>query len=202
MLLDQYGKPMQTASTNAVSTVRRAVRGRYDAERSVELHWAGADSLSANSSNTYAVRKRLRERSRYEVANNSYARGIVNSLANFTIGSGPTLQVTYCGRQDDPTVDMDAIRSAIKDVERKWRDWAYVRQLNRKIHTMCLANIVDGEGFARFVTSPKANMITQSNLTSGVMRLITLTTYQRWVSVQMIPVSELIPRVSFSVRIH
>ena len=40
-----------------------------------------------------AVRRTLRNRARYEVANNSYARGIVLTLANDSIGTGPRLQL-------------------------------------------------------------------------------------------------------------
>ena len=56
-------------------------------------HWANADGLSANAANSPEVRRTLRNRSRYEVANNSYARGIVLTLANDAIGTGPRLQL-------------------------------------------------------------------------------------------------------------
>ena len=58
--------------------------GRYDAAITNDdnrRHWAAADHLSANSANSAAVRRTLRARARYEVANNSYARGIVLTLA-------------------------------------------------------------------------------------------------------------------------
>ena len=38
-------------------------------------HWANADGLSADSAATPTTRRVLRNRCRYEVANNSYARG-------------------------------------------------------------------------------------------------------------------------------
>ena len=59
---------------------RSIVRARYDAAVTNEdnrRHWANADGLSANASNNSEVRRVLRNRARYEVANNSYARGIV-----------------------------------------------------------------------------------------------------------------------------
>ena len=56
-------------------------------------HWANADGLSANAANSPEVRRVLRNRSRYEVANNSYARGIVLTLAHDVIGTGPRLQM-------------------------------------------------------------------------------------------------------------
>ena len=72
------------------------VRGRYDAAATTDenrRHWANADLLSANAANSPQVRKTLRSRARYEVANNSYARGIVSTLANDCIGTGPRLQM-------------------------------------------------------------------------------------------------------------
>jgi len=51
-------------------------------------HWANADGLSADSAASADVRRTLRNRARYEVANNSYARGIVLTLANDTIWDG------------------------------------------------------------------------------------------------------------------
>ena len=72
------------------------VRGRYDAAATTEenrRHWANADLLSAGAANSPQVRQVLRSRARYEVANNSYARGIVLTLANDCVGTGPRLQM-------------------------------------------------------------------------------------------------------------
>ncbi|MFW6119172.1 MAG: hypothetical protein ACOC7S_02450 [Planctomycetota bacterium] len=48
-----------------------------------------ADALSADAAANADVRRTLCNRSRREVANNSYARGIVLTLANDTVGTGP-----------------------------------------------------------------------------------------------------------------
>ena len=72
------------------------VRAKYDAAQTTpdnRRHWANADSLSPNAALTPQVRRTLRNRARYEVANNSYAKGIVLTLANDTIGTGPRLQM-------------------------------------------------------------------------------------------------------------
>jgi hypothetical protein len=72
------------------------LRARYDAAATTDdnrRHWANADGLSANAANSAEVRRILRNRARYEVANNSYARGIVLTLANDVIGTGPRLQL-------------------------------------------------------------------------------------------------------------
>jgi capsid protein len=68
------------------------VRGKYDAAQTTHenrRHWANADHLSANAAVGADVRRILRSRARYEVANNSYAKGIVLTLANYVVGTGP-----------------------------------------------------------------------------------------------------------------
>ena len=65
----------QTRSLPAV------VRARYDAAQTTAenaRHWAMADALSADGAASPDVRRKLRERARYEVANNSYAKGIAD----------------------------------------------------------------------------------------------------------------------------
>lgn len=157
MLVDQFGRPMKPVA--APEQVRQVVRARYDAERSQDEHWANADSLSARTANSYSVRKRLRERSRYEVANNSYASGIVSTLANYTVGHSVNLQLIYHGDKDSETM-----RLAAKKVEKLWSNWAYVRKLGQKLQTMCMASIVDGEAFARFGTATRRSMLTPVEL--------------------------------------
>jgi hypothetical protein len=75
---------------------RRLVVAKFDSAKTTpenRKHWANADGLSPNASINPEVRRVLRNRARYEVANNSYAKGIVLTLANDTIGTGPRLQM-------------------------------------------------------------------------------------------------------------
>ena len=70
---------------------KQLVRARFDAAQTTRdnwRHWSAADHLSADMEAAPEVRRTLRMRSRYEVANNSYARGLVQMLANDTIGTG------------------------------------------------------------------------------------------------------------------
>ncbi len=116
----------------------RVVRGRYDAAATTEdnrRHWANADGLSANATNSPEVRRVLRNRARYEVANNSYARGIVSTLANDTIGTGPRLQML--------TPDAAANRF----VEREFVCWTHAVRFAEKLRTMRVARAEDGEAF-------------------------------------------------------
>ncbi len=78
-----------------------SIRARYDAAATTDAnrkHWANADGLSADAAASPEVRRILRNRARYEAANNSYAAGIVATLANDVVGTGPRLQVLT----DDP----------------------------------------------------------------------------------------------------
>jgi lambda family phage portal protein len=117
----------------------RMLRARYDAASTTpdnRRHWANADGLSANAANSPDVRRILRNRSRYEVANNSYAKGICLTLANDVIGTGPRLQML--------TPDTDANRM----VEHEFSTWSQAVNLAERLRTMRLARASDGEAFA------------------------------------------------------
>ena len=80
-----WSKPKKVQAVRPVMIVR----GRYDAAQTTpdnRKHWANADHLSADAAATPEVRRALRNRARYEVANNRYARGIVLTLANDVTG--------------------------------------------------------------------------------------------------------------------
>ena len=71
------------------------IRAKFDSAQTTpdnRRHWANADGLSADVAASPDIRRTLRNRARYEVANNSYARGIVLTLANDVTGTGPRLQ--------------------------------------------------------------------------------------------------------------
>jgi lambda family phage portal protein len=124
----------------------RVVRARYDAavtNPDNRRHWANADGLSANAANSAEVRRVLRNRARYEVANNSYARGIVLTLANDVIGTGPRLQLL--------TEDVDANRR----IEREFGRWATAIRLAEKLRTMRCARATDGESFALLTSNAR-----------------------------------------------
>ena len=124
---------------------RRVVLGRYDAAATTDenrRHWANADHLSANAANNPSVRRILRARSRYEVANNSYARGVVLTLANDVVGTGPRLQLL--------TGDDAANRS----VEQAFARWAQAVRLAEKLRTMRMARAESGEVFALLTANP------------------------------------------------
>lgn len=123
----------------------RQIVARYDAAQTTSensSHWAYADSLSATAANSPGVRKKLRDRARYEFANNSYLHGMVRTLANRTIGTGPTLQV----KTGNPETD--------NIIERGFARWSKAVKLAKKMHTMRVARCRDGEVFGLLTTNP------------------------------------------------
>lgn len=122
------------------------MRARYDAAATTDDNaklWANADGLSARAANNPEVRRTIRNRARYEVANNCYARGIVNTLANDVIGTGPRLQL----KLKDPAVN--------ERLEQLFNCWAREVRLAQKLRTARIAKCVDGEAFLQLRTNPK-----------------------------------------------
>jgi lambda family phage portal protein len=134
-----FGRRRPDAAIHSASGVRRSVRAKYDAAITNDdnmRHWALADGLSADAAASPMVRRTLRNRARYEVANNSYARGIVLTLANDCVGTGPRLQLTAISGTD------------ARFVERAFSDWARTIDLAEKLRCMRIAIAEDGETFA------------------------------------------------------
>jgi lambda family phage portal protein len=123
----------------------RIVRAKYDAAATNSdnrRHWANADGLSANAANSPEVRRVLRNRARYEIANNSYARGISLTLANDVVGTGPRLQL------------LTADSEANSRIEQAFMQWSKAVGLAEKLRTMRLARASDGEAFGILTSNP------------------------------------------------
>lgn len=115
------------------------VRARYDGAMTTDenrKHWSNADFLSADAANNPAARRMLRIRTRYEVANNCYARGITLTLADDVVGTGPRLQMSTGDESTDAAL------------EASWRAWSRAVGMPEKLRTMKLAKTGDGETFA------------------------------------------------------
>jgi lambda family phage portal protein len=151
-ILDAYGRPITARPTG-----RKRVRASYDAAADTtrnERHWANADGKSAAAATSHEVREKLRKRARYAChESNSYAAGIVRTLANDTIGTGPRLQLMIPQRSD-----------ASRQIEREFMLWVYESRLAEKLRTKRIAKAVDGESFAAFVTNPALRTRVQLDL--------------------------------------
>lgn len=139
-----FGKKKSPA-VKAILGLPRWIRARFDAAQTTKdnaRHWAAAEFLSADAEADSATRKILRTRARYEVQNNSYARGIVSTLANDTVGTGPRLQMLF----KDEKLN--------KEIERDFAAWAKRTHLAAKLRTVRMAQCQDGEAFILLAQNP------------------------------------------------
>lgn len=135
--LDAHGARLLRAARRVLST--------YDAAETNDgnrRHWAGAGGESADAAMSLENRRRLRNRSRYECMNNSYARGIVNTLANDCIGTGPRLQM------------QTGLKAVDEAIERAFADWCTSIALCDKLLAMRTARVESGEVFAVLGRNP------------------------------------------------
>jgi lambda family phage portal protein len=122
------------------------LRMKYDAAQTTPenaRHWSMADNLSADGSMTPEIRRTLRNRSRYEVNNNAYARGMVLTLADVCIGTGPRLQMLSEDKEFNSIV------------ETEFAAWAETVRLAEKLKTLRMAKIADGEAFCAILRNPR-----------------------------------------------
>ena len=146
-------KPIRISSLRMIP-VRRLL-ARFDSADTTDnnrRHWARADSLSADAAASSGVRHILRNRCRYEVANNSYARGIVLTIANDAIGTGPRLQMLSPDEAFNHVVEHD------------FHQWAQAVELAVKLRTMRMARTQDGEAFGILATNPRVEHPVQLDL--------------------------------------
>jgi len=115
-------------------------------------YWASADALDADSAHSKGVRQRLVTRSRYEVGNNGYTDGIVQTHANHLVGVGPKLRMQTRSR------GFNAI------VEAAWKAWAKETQFRRKFWCMAHAHTQDGEAFGVIRNNPAMRELTQLDI--------------------------------------
>lgn len=116
----------------------KIVRARFDAAQTNDhnsMHWAMSDGLSARAAHNPGVRKKLRERSRYEIENNSWLNGIVNTLSHHTIGIGPRIQILHKNE------------AACLRVQRAWAKWCKSVKFAEKMLTLKKSWGKDGEVF-------------------------------------------------------
>jgi len=125
--------------------IRRMIRAGFDSAATNDgnrRHWIHADGMSADAAASPEVRRILRNRARYETANNAYAKGIVLTLANDVVGTGPRLQM----------LTDDEIGNA--RLEQAFAAWSKEIGLPEKLRTMRMARATDGEMFVVLTSNP------------------------------------------------
>jgi capsid protein len=142
-LSEQSGKPL--ARRPVGFNGQRVLRARFDnAETTDEnyKYWANATDASADALGSADARRKLRARGRYECRNNSWAKGIRDTLANDCVGTGPRLQLLTDDKDLNTRVEMDF--------------WAWREEvgLAEKLRTMRAARVDSGELFGLMATNP------------------------------------------------
>jgi lambda family phage portal protein len=128
--------------------VYREPRAKFDAAQQYGdnvNHWLNADDLGPNGMASPSVREILRKRARYECANNCYARGILDSLAICTVGTGPRLQLLTSNEQLNERVEKD------------FSAWAKTIDLGGKLRLVRMSKAECGEIFIRMYSNPMHN---------------------------------------------
>jgi len=145
-----------TGSSRMKRKHNKMVRAFFDAaKRSAnnQRRWAQADQQGVkNPYNDNGERKILMNRARYVAANNPYAKGMVLSMANDVIGTGPKLQI----------INEDQTRAT--RIEKAWRIWSKKVKLARKLRAMRAGETVDGEAFGVISKNPKIDFPIQLDL--------------------------------------
>lgn len=152
---NNWGNMMQRLGMRGPSQYRSAgevsgISARFDSAITTEdnrAHWAMADGLAADAAANPMIRYTLRNRARYEIANNCYAMGVGETIANDFCGTGPRLHI------DDERLS-DEERA---DVEAKFAAWSGAINLPGKLRTMRKAKRCDGEVFGCKITNPNLN---------------------------------------------
>lgn len=113
------------------------LKASYDAigeDDQTRDHWAKAGRAETPAMLTQPGNRKIhRDRARYEVRNNSYAKGVGLTLCNFAIGTGPRVQIL-----EDP-------RST--EIEAEFAHWAASDRFAEKLRTLRFARYESGEGF-------------------------------------------------------
>ncbi len=127
----------------------RGMRSRIDAASNTDenkKYWGQADAFGPNAAFDPQTRYRLRNRGRYESINNSYARGLIRTLAYDLVGTGPRLQLSIPGG--------DYIAAA-KVIEQAYAAWSRAACIGGKYRLFEKAAARCGELFGIHETNEK-----------------------------------------------
>ena len=132
-------------SPSAAPKNGQRVAASYDSaqtNRFNQNHWGAADYLSPNAANTVKVRHTLRSRSRYEAGSNSLYSGVLRTIADHTIGTGPRIEFLH----DRPDVN--------RNLQELWQEWSDASKFGKKLWQAKLTQARDGEVFGLTIGNP------------------------------------------------
>lgn len=137
---------LRNPASNLVPARRNLdVRARFDSQFTTPLdssHFALMDAMSVDAAASWMIRRTLRMKCRYEYHNNAFFSGVVDTYANYVIGTGPRLQVL--------TKD----KALNRELEARFADWSAEVGLAARLRESCAATCYNGEGFLLLQTNP------------------------------------------------
>jgi capsid protein len=119
---------------------RQMLRARFDSQFTTPYnaeHWNTVDYASIDAQSSWMVRRTLRARCRHEYQENSILRGIVSTISNYIVGTGPTLQMQL--------PDQDGPAGLNHQIETLWSAWSKTVRLSRTLRMNCKAIYFNGE---------------------------------------------------------
>lgn len=130
-----------------VHSPRRRFRAGYEAATSsdeLSKHFQYANGSDAEAAADPHKRQILRNRCRYEVMNNGYLRGMLNTLADHVVGTGPRPHLPHIQNRSDR-----------QSVIQQWNEWAEETDLAGKLRICRMSRAESGEVFVAMVNSPR-----------------------------------------------
>lgn len=130
---------------NGSQLQQRKIKARFDSQFTTsenERHWAMADAMSIDASASWMIRRTLRMRNRYEFHNNGYYGGLAETIADYTIGEGPRLQMCTPNR------------ALNRKIEKSFADWCAEVGFGDRLHMSRLARVYNGESFLQMRNNP------------------------------------------------
>lgn len=107
--------------------------------------WWLADDMGADAQLIPAVRQEIRMRARYEFTNNSYCNGLMHTLGNDVVGTGPRLQLGGIDK---------TVAQAVID---RWNEWVDDTKFVPNLWSLYTdGNAVAGEGVMLFIDNKNA----------------------------------------------
>lgn len=139
---------MKLFGGKSISETREHASGQMRANMAVGLdspdladHFAFANSLSARAAASTPIRKKIRERFRFERTQNSFLAGMVQSAANYVVGTGPNLRMNTTNKASN------------REIEGAWKLWCRHARFAEKLRTNVMSKI-EGEAFGVMQFNP------------------------------------------------
>lgn len=134
-ILNRFRRAFKAFKNGDLKTAQRFDGARFNPSDAGT--WAHVDNLSYDAANDYTTRARIRARARYVVANNAYASGAAQAIANACVGTRPRLQLHS---QELPA-------NVLSMIEADFMEWLDAVDLPAKLRAARFARFVDGEAF-------------------------------------------------------